>query len=150
MENEIKKYPKLTSEGAFRGYKQKIPPFYGSGYINGGYYSQDDIRELILYAKKLNIEIMPEVDLPAHSWTLLQVMPELKDEVSNIISEDVGSYKNNTINPSLEKTKYFLNDILNEISNLFPFKYIHVGLDERPKNAWEGSPVIIEFMKKIK
>ena len=148
---EIKKYPKLTSEGAFRGYKQKIPPFYGSGYSkNGGYYSQDDIRELILYAKKLNIEIMPEVDLPAHSWTLLQVMPELKDEVSNIISEDVGSYKNNTINPSLEKTKYFLNDILNEISNLFPFKYIHVGLDERPKNSWEGSPVIIEFMKKNK
>ena len=145
---EIKKYPKLTSEGAFRGYKQKIPPFYGSGYSkNGGYYSQDDIRELILYAKKLNIEIMPEVDLPAHSWTLLQVMPELKDEVSNIVSEDVGSYKNNTINPSLEKTKYFLNDILNEISNLFPFKYFHVGLDERPKNSWEGSPTIIEFMK---
>ena len=145
---QIKKYPNLTSEGSYRGYNQKIPPFYGSGYKKyGGYYSQDEIKELISYAKKLNIEIMPEIDLPAHSWTLLQVMPELREETSNIISEDVGSYKNNTINPSLEKTKSFLNNILLEISDLFTFPYIHVGLDERPNNSWEGSPSIIQFMK---
>ena len=145
---EIKKYPNLTEEGSYRGYNQKIPPFYGSGYEkNGGYYSQHEIKELILYAKKLNIEIMPEIDLPAHSWALLQVMPELREKTSNVISEDVGSYKNNTINPSLEKTKNFLNDILTEISDLFTFKYIHVGLDERPNNSWEGSFSIIQFMK---
>ncbi len=145
---EIKKYPNLTTEGSFRGYNLKIPPFYGSGYgKNGGYYSQDEIKELIIYAKKLNIEIMPEIDLPAHSWTLLQVMPELREENSNVISEDVGSYKNNTINPSLEKTKEFLNNILQEISDIFPYKYIHVGLDERPNNSWDGSPSIIQFMK---
>ena len=145
---EIKKYPNLTTEGSYRGYNQKIPPFYGSGYDKkGGYYSQEEIKELILYAKKLNIEIMPEIDLPAHSWTLLEVMPELKEKTSNIISEDVGSYKNNTINPSLEITKKFLKNIFYEISELFSFKYIHVGLDERPNNSWEGSPAIIEFMK---
>ena len=145
---EIKKYPNLTTEGSYRGYNKKIPPFYGSGYKKyGGYYSQDEIRELISYAKKLNIEIMPEIDLPAHSWTLLQVMPELREQSSNIISEDVGSYKNNTINPSLEKTRKFLSNILHEISDIFSFKYIHVGLDERPSNSWEGSPSIIKFMK---
>ena len=145
---EIKKYPNLTTEGSYRGYNQKIPPFYGSGYNKyGGYYSQDEIRELISYAKKLNIEIMPEVDLPAHSWALLQVMPELREQTSNIISEDVGSYKNNTINPSLEKTRKFLSNILHELSDLFSFKYVHVGLDERPSNSWEGSPSIIKFMK---
>ena len=55
-----------------------------------------------------NIEIMPEIDLPAHSWTLLQVMPELSDSSSNIISEDVGNYTNNTINPAVEDTNIFL------------------------------------------
>ncbi len=145
---EIKQYPNLTTEGSYRGYNQKIPPFYGSGYEKyGGYYSQDEIKELILYAKKLNIEIMPEVDLPAHSWALLQVMPELREVTSNVISQDVGSYKNNTINPSLDKTKIFLNNILNELSDLFTYKYIHVGLDERPSNSWEGSSSIIKYMK---
>ena len=145
---ELDCYPELTSSGAFRGYNQLIPPFYGSGYNkNGGYYSKKDIHELIEYAQKLNIEIMPEIDLPAHSWTLLQVMPELRDQSSNMESKDVGSYRNNTINPSVEETNLFLENILNEISQIFSFEIIHVGVDERPKESWEGSPKIIKFMK---
>ena len=127
----------------------KIPPFYGSGYSKyGGFYSHEDIGELIGYAKKLNIEIMPEIDLPAHSWALLQIMPQLRDQRSNIVSEDVGSYKNNTINPSLEATNKFLEEMLLEICEIFTFDTIHVGLDERPKNSWEGSPSIINFLQK--
>ena len=146
---EIKKYPDLALNGGYRGYNFKIPPLYGSGYDKyGGYYSQEDIKDLIIYAKKLNIEIMPEIDLPAHSWALLEIMPELREQSSNIVSEDVGSYKNNTINPSLEKTVTFLKDMLNEVSDIFSYDVIHVGVDERPSNAWEGSPAIIEFMKK--
>ena len=142
-------HPNLTSRGAYRGYNQFIPPFYGSGYNKyGGYYSKDDVAELIKYGKKLNIEIMPEIDLPAHSWTLLQIMPELRDNSSNIDSEDVGSYSNNTINPSVEETNIFLKNIFNEISKIFSFNIIHVGVDERPKESWEGSPKILEFMKK--
>ena len=146
---EIKKYPDLALNGGYRGYNFKIPPLYGSGYDKyGGYYSQEDIKELIIYAKKLNIEIMPEIDLPAHSWALIEIMPELREQSSNIVSEDVGSYKNNTINPSLEKTITFLKDMLSEVSSVFSYNVIHVGVDERPSNAWEGSPAIIEFMKK--
>ena len=146
---EIKKYPDLALNGGYRGYNFKIPPLYGSGYDKyGGYYTQEDIKDLIIYAKKLNIEIMPEIDLPAHSWALLEIMPELREQSSNIVSEDVGSYKNNTINPSLEKTVTFLKDMLNEVSDIFSYDVIHVGVDERPSNAWEGSPAIIEFMKK--
>ena len=146
---EIKKYPDLALNGGYRGYNLKIPPLYGSGYDKyGGYYSQEDIKELIIYAKKLNIEIMPEIDLPAHSWALLEIMPELREQSSNIVSEDVGSYRNNTINPSLEKTITFLKDMLSEVSSVFSYNVIHVGVDERPSNAWEGSPAIIEFMKK--
>ena len=146
---ELKCYPNLTRSGSYRGYNMAVPPFYGSGYEKyGGFYSHRDIKNLISYAKNLNIEVMPEIDLPAHSWALLQVMPELRDEKTNIISEDVGSYKNNTIDPSLEETKKFLNSMLDEICEIFSFNVIHVGLDERPDNSWEGSQSIKEFMNK--
>ena len=142
-------YPNLTTKGAFRGYNQLIPPFYGSGYNKyGGYYSKNEILELIRYGKKLNIEIMPEIDLPAHSWTLLQIMPELRDQNSNMETKDVASYSNNTINPSVEETNIFLENIFKELSEIFAFDIIHVGVDERPKESWEGSPKIIDFMKK--
>ena len=141
---ELECYPNLTKVGAFRGYNHTIPPFYGTGYNKtGGYYSRNQINELIVYAKQRNIEIMPEIDLPAHSWTLLQVMPELRDSISNIISEDVGNYANNTINPALEETNIFLKNILEELSEIFSFNIIHVGVDERPKESWEGSPKVI-------
>ena len=146
---ELECYPNLTKVGAYRGYNEIIPPFYGTGYNKtGGYYSRGQILELIEYARGRNIEIMPEIDLPAHSWTLLQVMPELRDSSSNIVSEDVGNYQNNTINPAVEETHRFLKDILEELSEIFSFNIIHVGVDERPKESWEGSPKVIEYMKK--
>ncbi len=145
---ELECYPNLTNQGAFRGYNEKIPPFYGTGYNkSGGYYSRSEIEELIKYAKQRNIEIMPEIDLPAHSWTLLEIMPELRDTNSNVISEDVGNYPNNTINPALEETHNFLKNILEELSEIFSFNIIHVGVDERPKESWEGSPKVIKYMQ---
>jgi hexosaminidase len=138
----------LTNQGAFRGYNEKIPPFYGTGYNkSGGYYSRSEIEELTKYANQRNIEIMPEIDLPAHSWTLLEIMPELRDTSSNIISEDVGNYPNNTINPAVEDTQFFLKNILAELSEIFSFNIIHVGVDERPKESWEGSPKVIKYMQ---
>ena len=145
---DLKCYPNLARQSSFRGYKQLIPPLYGSGCEkSGGYYSNEEVKDIISFAKKLNIEVMPEIDLPAHSWALTQVMPELYDHASNMHSEDVGSYKNNTINPSLESTWNFLNNIIAEISDLFSFHIIHVGVDERPKSSWEGSPKIHQLMK---
>ena len=145
---DLQSFPNLAKQSSYRGYNQIIPPFYGGGYDKkGGYYSNDDVKKIIAFAKKLNIEIMPEIDLPAHSWALTQVMPELYDHSSNMHSEDVGSYKNNTINPSLESTWNFLSNIITEISDLFSFNIIHVGVDERPKSSWEGSPKIQQLMK---
>ena len=145
---ELESFPNLAKQSSYRGYKEIIPPLYGSGYHkNGGYYSKKDVSELINFAKDLNIEIMPEIDLPAHSWALLQIMPELYDHSSNLESKDVGNYKNNTINPALPTTWSFLEKAIQEISNLFPYDIVHVGLDERPKLAWEGSQKIIEMMK---
>ena len=148
---DLESFPNLAKKSSFRGYKEIIPPLYGSGYFkSGGYYSKEDVKKLIIFAKNLNIEIMPEIDLPAHSWALLQIMPELYDCTSNIKSEDVGNYKNNTINPALPATWEFLEKIITDISNLFSYDIIHMGLDERPKLAWEGSPKILELMRKEK
>ncbi|MBD1147564.1 beta-N-acetylhexosaminidase [Pelagibacterales bacterium SAG-MED31] len=145
---ELNQYPNLTKVGAFRGYNEKIPPFYGTGYKkSGGYYTRSEVKDLINYAKRRNIEIMPEIDLPAHSWTLLQIMPELRDLTSNISAEDVGNYPDNTINPALDETNTFLKNILEELSEIFSFNTIHVGVDERPKESWEGSPKVIKYMK---
>ena len=145
---ELTCYPNLTNLAAFRGYNELIPPFYGTGYYkNGGYYSREQIQELIQYAKQLNIEIMPELDFPAHSWALLQVMPELRDSSSNTLSEDVGNYPHNSINPAILDTSIFLKKVLNEVSKLFSFNIIHVGVDERPKESWKGSPKVVAYME---
>ena len=145
---DLKSFPNLAKQSSFRGYNQIIPPVYGSGYgKTGGFYSNDDVKDLIIFAKKLNIEIMPEIDLPVHSWALIHCMPELYDHTSNFESSDVGSYKNNTINPALKETWYFLTKAIAEISNLFTYDFIHVGVDERPKTAWEGSAKILDLMK---
>ena len=145
---DLENFPNLAKKTSFRGFKETIPPFYGSGYLkNGGYYSKHDVRELIIFAKNLNIEIMPEIDLPAHSWALLQVMPELYDHSSRIESRDVGNYKNNTINPALPSVWKFLEKTIQELGDLFSYDVVHMGLDERPKSAWEGSEKITEMMK---
>ena len=146
---DLKSFPNLAKNSSFRGYECIIPPLYGSGHNKtGGYYTEHDVKNLIEFAAILNIEIMPEIDLPAHSWALIQIMPELFDQKSNIESQDVGNYKKNTINPSLDKTWNFLEKTIKEINNIFPFNIIHVGLDERPNLAWEGSPEMLKFMKK--
>jgi hexosaminidase len=145
---DLESFPNLAKKTSFRGYKQVIPPFYGSGYQkSGGYYLKEDVKKLIIFAKNLNIEIMPEIDLPAHSWALLQIIPELYDCSSNIESQDVGNYKNNTINPALTSTWNFIKKIIKEISDLFSYDIIHVGMDERPKLAWQGSQKITKMMK---
>ena len=145
---DLQSFPNLAKHSSFRGYNEIIPPFYGSGYEKtGGYYSNEDVKELIAFAKNLNIEIMPEIDLPAHSWALVQVIPKLYDKTSNQKFQDVGNYKNNTINPALKETQIFLEKVIKDISSLFSFNIVHVGVDERPKDAWAGSPKIIEFMK---
>ncbi|MDC3131290.1 family 20 glycosylhydrolase [Pelagibacteraceae bacterium] len=148
---EIKKYPQLTKIGSYRGYNSLIPPFYGSGYKKyGGFYSQKEIIELINYAKNLNIEIMPEIDIPSHSWTLLQIIPQLRKNISKNNIKDIGNYYNNTINPILSTTKSFLNDVFDEIGKIFSFDTIHIGMDEMPKNVWDGSKIIKKFMIKNK
>lgn len=128
---EIKKYPKLTEVGAF----------VCSGKEQQGYYTQEDVREIIRYAAERHISVVPEIDVPGHSESALRAYPEL----SCSRKEPARKAGAKGLSPFLycggrESTYTFLCDVLDEICELFPFEYIHLGGDEAPKSEWKKCP----------
>ena len=140
---EIKKYPRLTEVGAVRKgtcIKKDFSSLDGVPYGEGMWYTQDQIREIVAYAAAKGIDVIPEIDLPGHMLGALAAYPELgciggPYEVWTRwgVSEDVLCAGN-------EKVYEFLEDVLTEICELFPYEYIHVGGDECPKVRWESCP----------
>ena len=140
---EIKKYPKLTSIGSIRkqtliGHIHSSKTYDGTPYGEGMWYTQDQIREVIAYAASKGIQIIPEIDLPGHMQAALTAYPELgctggPYEVWQKwgISEDV-------LCVGKENTMVFLENVLAEVADLFPYEYIHIGGDECPKVRWEN------------
>ncbi|HVY73587.1 MAG TPA: family 20 glycosylhydrolase [Puia sp.] len=161
---EIKSLPKLTSVGAWRadrtGYFGTFAPIPDNEpRTYGGFYTQDDIRELIKYAKDHFVNIMPEVDVPGHSMAAIASYPELSctpgaDQYKVISGETFMDWPgpvarvDNTLCPANEKVYAFLDKVFTELAALFPFPYIHVGGDECAKNFWEKSPEIKALMAK--
>ena len=149
---EIKKYPKLTDVGAWResrvlAYGEVKP----DGKRYGGFYTQEDIKEVVAYAKERFIEIIPEIDIPGHSQAavasypeFLACDPEKKHEVWlwQGISTDV-------INVANPKAVEFAKDVIDELTELFPFGYIHLGGDECPVNKWQKNKECQELLQKI-
>ncbi|WPU92686.1 family 20 glycosylhydrolase [Mucilaginibacter sabulilitoris] len=135
---EIKKYPKLTEVGAYR--KQTM---YGTNrdwpdsLSYGGYYTQDEIRDVVKFAAARYINVVPEIEMPAHSEAALRAYPELRCELpadSKVPAREV----NNIYCPTPE-TFTFLENVLTEVMELFPSKYIHIGGDEANKEPWKAS-----------
>jgi len=136
---EIKKYPKLTEIGSIR--KRKIihlPDLTDDNLPYGGYYTQEDILEVVRYASERFITVIPEVDFPGHTLAALAAYPELgctggPYEVASQrgIQDDVLCMGNN-------KTLEFIENVLTELIELFPSKYIHIGGDECRKIRWES------------
>lgn len=146
---EIKKYPKLTEIGAWRNGSMigRYSDHQFDTIRYGGYYSQDDIREIVKYAASRHITIIPEIEMPGHSLAALASYPELSCtggpfEVSKEwgVFEDVYCAGN-------ENTFKFMEDVLTEVCALFPGKYIHIGGDECPKERWKTCP---KCQKRIK
>ncbi|MCS3214176.1 beta-N-acetylhexosaminidase [Bacteroides thetaiotaomicron] len=149
---EIKKYPKLTETGAWRNSKVLA---YGDvkpdGERYGGFYTQKDIKEIVAYAKKKFIEIIPEIDIPGHSQAAVAAYPEFlacdpenKHEVwlQQGISTDV-------INVANPKAMQFAKDVIDELTELFPFNYIHLGGDECPTNKWQQNEECKKLLSEI-
>lgn len=136
---EIKKYPQLTKVGAWRGHKHPIAPALGSGpQLSGGFYTQEQIKEVIDYAAKRQIEVIPEIDIPGHARALIKSLPELlvdKDDKSEY--ESVQGYRDNVLSACLPATYEVLENIIHEVSQLFPSEYIHIGSDEVPDGVWD-------------
>lgn len=135
---EIKKYPKLTQVGAYR-----MQTTFGSNrdwpdsLSYGGFYTQDDIRDVVKFAAQRYINVIPEIEMPAHSEAALRAYPELRCESpadSKIPARDI----NNIYCPT-EETFTFLENVLTEVMELFPSKYIHIGGDEAGKQPWKES-----------
>ena len=140
-------YPQLNKIASFRGYQLPVKPQFGSGYsAYGGYYDKEDIKDLISYADKLHIKIMPELDFPGHSHALLKALPDLVEKEDKSVYRSVQEYSDNTLNPALSFTWDFLENSLSELSGMFNYEYIHVGFDERAENTWKKSPACKKLM----
>jgi len=152
---EIKKYPKLTSIGSQRAqtlignYHDRTPQqFDNTPY--GGFYTQDQIRDVIKYAADRYINIIPEIEMPGHSEAALAAYPELSCDPAKTykVSETWGVF--NDVYCPTEQTFSFLEDVLTEVMELFPSKYIHIGGDEVPKIVWQQSAFCQKLIRKLK
>ena len=145
---EIKKYPKLTQLGAWRGPDEVLPPSYGSGNRRyGGFYTQKEIKEVVAYAQKLHIHIIPEVDLPGHGKAAAASYPEILCQ-SNDVSMSVNGENLNLWCVGREANYKMLENIMAEIAQLFPWDYIHIGGDEVNPGPWSSCPHCQALMKK--
>jgi hexosaminidase len=164
---EIKGLPRLTEVGAWNvkkvGYFGTFPaPAADEPRNYGGFYTQDDIREIVQYAKERFVNILPEVDVPGHSLAAIVSYPELSctpgAEKYHVRSgEEIMDWSHgqppvalvdNTLCPANEKVYEFLDKVMTQVAQLFPFEYIHVGGDECPKNFWEKSEAVQQLMKR--
>ncbi|GAB4293473.1 MAG: family 20 glycosylhydrolase [Ignavibacteriaceae bacterium] len=129
---EIKKYPQLTNSGAWR----KNP----DGERYGGYYTQEDIKEIVEYAGENFITIIPEIELPGHCTAVLSVFPEFSCSGGPFeVGTQWGVY-DEVFCAGNDSVFLFLENVFSEVINLFPGRYIHIGGDEVPKNSWKNCP----------
>ena len=135
---EIKKYPKLTEVGAWR--KETVIGRNSDKYDNtphGGFYTQNEIREIVEYAKQRYVTIVPEIEMPGHSVAALAAYPELSCTGGPFEVYTRWGVSRDVYCAGKEKTFEFLQDILTEVIDMFPDDYIHIGGDECPKDRWK-------------
>jgi hexosaminidase len=135
---EIKKYPKLTEVGSKR---------VDEGKEHGGYYTQEEVKEIVAYAADRHIEVVPEIELPGHALAALTAYPEYSCTGGPFKVRNVWGVEPDIYCAGKEETFEFLEDIIDEVVPLFPCEYFHIGGDEAPKTRWEKCP---DCQKRIK
>ncbi len=138
---EIKSHPELHEVGAYRGVGSPVAARYGRWDERyGGYYTHDDVREMVAYAAARNIEIIPEIDLPGHSHNLARVRPEILCRYTPGLTASDGYDTRNVMCVAREDNYALLDDIIRELSELFPSTHIHIGGDEVSTAQWMRCP----------
>jgi hexosaminidase len=150
---EIKKYPKLTEVGAWRagvgfGFDSNSTAAYGSDGRYGGFYTQEDIRDVVKYAAARHITIVPEIEMPGHSTAALAAYPQYSCTGGPFEPAMTAGVFNGIYDPAKEETFQFLADVIAEVAPLFPGKYFHIGGDEVPKATWQKSADCHALMKR--
>lgn len=142
---EIKKHPELTQKGAFFSAIANEPP------ERQGFYTQAQLRDLVAYAAARHITIVPEIEMPGHSHEVMVCYPHLScaGPTSDLITPHVKGAKltTDTFCAGKEETFAFLQDVMDEIADIFPSKFVHIGGDEAPKTAWKACPACQARMK---
>jgi hexosaminidase len=150
---EIKKHPKLTEVGAYRvpagpAAAADIDPATGKSRLYGGFYTQDQVRQIVAYAAARHITVLPEIEMPGHASAAIAAYPQLGVTGKRFaVPADWGIYEN-LFNVE-ESTFAFLEDVLDEVMELFPSEYIHVGGDEAVKKQWQSSPRVQSRMREF-
>ncbi|GAB3352752.1 family 20 glycosylhydrolase [Lysobacter tyrosinilyticus] len=149
---EIKRYPRLTEIGANR--KETVKGHYSDTYVGdgqpyGGYYTQQQVREVVAYARQRHIEVIPEIDIPGHTVAALAAYPELACTPGPFEVRTTWGIDDNILCPS-EQSFAFVQNVLGEVMALFPSKYLHLGGDEAPTTRWEQSPLAQSIIQREK
>ena len=150
---EIKRYPRLTSVGAWRAETvvdhENNRPQHMDGIPHGGFYTQDDVRELVEYARRRMITIVPEIEMPGHAQAAIAAYPELGNTGQRLpVSSNWGVHKN--IFNAEQRTIRFLQNVLEETLGLFPGRFIHIGGDEAVKDQWKARPRAQALIRRLR
>jgi hexosaminidase len=139
---ELDAYPELTERGGWRGENEALPPSYGTGNERyGGYYTKDEVRDIIAYAADRHVTVVPEIDVPGHCKPVTVCHPHLLCEGDMAHMKSVQEVAQNLLCAGREETFEFLETVIGEVAELFPSPYIHMGGDERPEGPWEQCPL---------
>jgi len=151
---EIRKYPRLTSVGAWRvpagpAAAADIDPGTGQPRLYGGFYSQETVRQIVAHAAERYVTIVPEIDVPGHATAAIVAYPSLgvTDLPPSAVPSDWGIYSN-LLSPK-ESTFEFLDNVLDEVLELFPSEFVHMGGDEAVKDQWKASPRVQARMREL-
>lgn len=134
--------PDLWRKTEFRGQDCAVPGVFGGGIRSGGSYSKADVAVILAHATALNIQLLPEIEVPAHAHAINRAIPGLRDPADNGAEVSVQGYRDNILNPAMAATWDFLLPLAEEVAGLFPMGMLHLGCDEMPPGAWDGSPAV--------
>lgn len=148
---EIKSLPALTEIGAWRGVDHPIEPqFTHLSERYGGFYTQEEIKDVVAYATHRGVTVIPEIDVPGHCRAAIKSLPHLLVEEGDTTEyRSIQHYKDNVINPALPGSYEFIDKVLEEIAQLFPAPYVHIGADEVPQGVWSKSPACQTLMAQL-
>jgi hexosaminidase len=150
---EIRKYPRLTEVGAWRSetlvgsMRRNLANAPYDGIRHGGFYTQEQIRDVVEYARQRFVNVVPEIELPGHAQAVIAAYPQLGSTSEPVEVRKVWGVSDHVLNPS-DSTVAFMKDVLDEVLQLFPGQFIHIGGDEVAKTQWRTHPAARERMQK--